>query len=519
MNKNKDLTQNRKPTVTFISMDCFQDLASQLFHSLLINNGYDVKTFYIKGRERTPSEKDLEVLFGKLKEVSPFLIGISVRSSYFYLAKKLTQRIKEYLPEVKIIWGGVHPSILPKKCIPHADYICIGEGEEPLLELAEKLYNGKETRDIPNIWSRENGNVFKNPSRTIINDLEKLPVPAINDGNQFYIYEGEIKEKFPLSEWVIMTSRGCPFKCSFCGNRVINEVYKRGQIRRRSVEKVIEELLLVKEKLNGVSLIVFNDDVFTFDRKWVKEFVPKYKEKIGMPFLVIVHPVFVKEDIMELLKDAGLHVALMGIQSGSERIRSYVFLRKTTNQQIIDAAKILKKINIPYRRFDIIHDNPFETRKDCYETLDLLLKMPRPYEMNFFVLTWFPKTRLTERALEEGIIKEDQVEGNNLKMLEQFRILRGFERSKEGIFFANLYYLAVCSFFPRPVVRFLSKFTAFEKNPAFMDCIILLVKILKGTFFFLNGFAKIFQGKGSKESILGGINMLKRYFSLKRYDY
>ena len=508
-----------KYKVALISPDCLQDLAIQIFHSLLSGKGYDSKCLYIKRKDKDTEAVDLDTSIGLLKQINPDLVGITVKSPYFQIVKALNEKIKKELPNVKTIWGGVHASLLPEECIKYADFVCIGEGEEAFLELVEKLSLGKDTHNIKNIWAREKSAVYKNPIRPLIRDLSQFPLPLLNDGNQFYISNGKFSNTFNLSEWVILSSRGCPFECSYCSNLRLKEFHKAEALRRRSVENVIEEAVLIKSKLKDINLIVFNDDIFTFNRNWIREFAPKYKEKVGIPFLVITHPIFVKEDIMAMLKDAGLHVVLMGIQSGSERVRTEVFNRKTTNRQIIEATEILKKINVPFKRYDMIHDNPYETREDKIETLNLLLQLARPYEMNFFSLIWFPKTQLTERALSEGIVTEEQIEGNCSKSLEQTRILRGYQRTEEDIYFANLYYLAITYGFPKNFVRLITNSRLIERYNVFLNATILFVKVTKGLIFALDGFVKLCKGKGSVDKIWGGLEMLKRYLSFKRYDY
>ena len=510
--------------VSLVSIDCNQELATQLLHSVLIESGVDVKSFYIKSNPHDVDaagqleEKDIEVFFDHLKKFNPDLVGFSLKSPIFDSARNLTKKTRTVLSDTKVIWGGVHPSISPEESIKHSDFVCVGEGEISLLELVKKLSNGEKGNDVQNIWARENGSIRKNSQRAIVENLDTLPLPKISDGNHFFISNGKIGDTFSLPEWTILTSRGCPFKCWFCSNETIDEIYGRGALRRRSVDNVIDELIQVKSKLKNIKIISFDDDIFTINQKWIEEFVPQYKKKIGLPFIAQTHPTFVKTKVITLLKEAGLQALMMGIQSGSERVRKEVFFRKTSDQHILNAVNILKEVNIPYVRYDLIHNNPYETRQDKLNTVNLLLKFPRPVGLNIFQLHWYPKTKLTEKALKEGIISEQQIEG---KVTNKHAFQRGVTsfNYKEDIYFANLYYLATSSYFPMTLVRFLSNYHFFERYPIIIDNVVFFTKFLKFFFFGLNGLFKILQGKGSKENIFGGLEMLKRFIRPTDFQY
>ena len=266
--------------VSLVSIDCNQELATQLLHSVLIEAGVDVKSFYIKSNPRAVDamgqleEEDIEVFFDHLKKFNPALVGFSLKSPIFDAARNLTKKIRTVLSDTKVIWGGVHPSILPDESIKHSDFVCVGEGEESLLELVKKLSDGEKGNDVQNIWARENGSVRKNSQRAIVENLDTLPLPKISDGNHFFISNGKIGDTFSLPEWTILTSRGCPFKCWFCSNETIDEIYGRGALRRRSVDNVIDELIQVKSKLKNIKIISFDDDIFTINQKWIEECTP-----------------------------------------------------------------------------------------------------------------------------------------------------------------------------------------------------------------------------------------------------
>jgi uncharacterized radical SAM superfamily protein len=201
-----------------------------------------------------------------------------------------------------------------------------------------------------------------------------------------------------------MTSRGCPFNCTFCCNSILREIYKgKGSyIRRRSIENVISELLTAKKKYN-IAEVTFQDDIFVDDPKWLYPFLEEYKKKIGLPFACFLHSRFVSEPVIKSLKDAGLYTADLGIQSGSEKIRREVYHRRQSNEEIIRAANLLnREIAMAY---DIIIDNPFETQEHLIDTINLLLQFPHPFRLHLITLTLFPKYPVTLKAMERGLIE------------------------------------------------------------------------------------------------------------------
>jgi radical SAM superfamily enzyme YgiQ (UPF0313 family) len=207
-----------------------------------------------------------------------------------------------------------------------------------------------------------------------------------------------------------MTSRGCFFSCSYCSNQEIKNVYDHYRVRRRSVDNVMEEISSVLRDNPNIRRLYFNDDVFTFDSGWIKEFARKYKEKIGLPFFCYTHPKLVKEELIKGIKDAGCNLISMGIQGSSMRMRD-IFNRKISEEDLIKACQIITKYKFDQFYLDIIF-SPFDTQEDYKEGLDLLLKLPKPFYVVIHTLTFFPKAGITEVALERGLISEKDIASN-----------------------------------------------------------------------------------------------------------
>lgn len=458
-----------------IVLIAFYDLNSfsiRMLHTVLRRAGFNVYSIFFKKLNLNntmdyPTDKDINVLIKLIKSLDPILVAMSVRSALFKLASRVTVEIRKEV-SAPIIWGGVHPTIDPNSCINVADIVCIGEGEEAIKELATKITKKEEIRDIQNLWIRNKNKIIKNNLRSL-QDLDSLPFTDFSNENKYFIDSGNILP-LPLPDQVnnywIMTSRGCPFSCTYCSNNILREIYKgRGQyVRRRSVENVIEELMQAKKMFKNLNFVIFEDDVFTFDFDWIKKFCEEYKKNIDLPFFCYCHPKFSSEEIIKLLKDAGVREMAMGIQTGSEIFRNKYYERYDTNKEIIEAAKILHKYKINCS-YDIIMDNPLENESDKRETFSLLMNLPRPFELCTHTLTHFPNTKFTNLLLQKNIISEKDVENQKEESYKRWTPSLDLKRNKENLFWDVLYFLIKKRYVPRGFIKWLSFNIFFRRHP------------------------------------------------------
>ena len=205
------------------------------------------------------------------------LIGFSLMTDEFTRIRSITQAIKSEL-SIPVIWGGVHPTIRPEECLQYADMVCVGEGEYALPELMTALEGSHEDISIPGIWLKKNGKMISNPPWPLVKDLDLIPFPDYDCTDSYILDKGSVKPLTPelLKEYMqqhhydlksgtygIMSSRGCPYKCSYCGNSFYRELYKGNySVRRRSMENVVEELVKVKESFPYIKGVRFHDDTF-----------------------------------------------------------------------------------------------------------------------------------------------------------------------------------------------------------------------------------------------------------------
>ncbi|MCK5514526.1 MAG: radical SAM protein, partial [Deltaproteobacteria bacterium] len=192
----------------------------------------------------------------------------------------------------------------------------------------------------------------------------------------------------------IISSRGCPFSCSYCCNSFLSKLYGTKNIRKRTPHNVISELRSVVEKFPDLILINIHDDCFlAHSKEWHQEFVNDYKKWIDRPFIVRSTPLHLTEEKIRILKEAGLAWVTMGLQTGSERINQKIFYRNVSNDKFLKATALAKKYRVS-GYYDVILDNPFEEEEDVVNTLRVLEKIPKPFQLQLFTLTFYKGTDL-----------------------------------------------------------------------------------------------------------------------------
>jgi len=357
------------------------------------------------------------------------LIGLSVMTHHYSTAKALTEQLKTAL-DTPIIWGGIHPTTEPEKCLETADLVCVGEGENSVITLLQQMEKGQDHTSIQGIWSTKNGKLLNNGAGPLIKDLNSLPLVDYSFEDHYLLsgnsvvpltqdnWKKHISHFFPPFcgcdgiAYQVLSARGCPYRCTFCGEVPLEDdsMYGHSYFRKRSIDDLIAELTWAKNSFPFVAEICFCDDTFpSRSLSEIQEFTEKYKEKIALPFYLLVSPGNVIRDKFDLLVDAGLRHLGMGVQSGSSRILQLYGRNKSNGlDAIYRATKIINSYKNLMPFYDIIVENPYESREDTLETLKLLVKLPRPMKVRVYSLSFFPGTSLTKKAMEDEILVEQQ---------------------------------------------------------------------------------------------------------------
>ena len=334
-----------------------------------------------------------------IKQLSPGdIAAFSVMTGMHHWALKVTSEIKEKLG-VLTVWGGPHPTYFPEIINENGiDIICRGEGDYVLLDLANAIDRDENVAEIRNLWVKEDGRIRKNLLRPLVDNLDTLP---FQDRNLYYASYPSLKNN---PHKIFLGGRGCPYACTFCFNEQLRNMY-RGlgkYVRFRSPSNIIEEIENVRQRY-PLKTVFFNDDIFVLDPVWLKEFLVLYANEVSLPFYATARADTLAEDTVRLLKKAGCKCVSFAIESGNEEIRNKILGKKITNQQIIDAGRILKKYGIRFATFNMV-GIPGETAQDAFKTMEINVTIGTDYPRCSF-LTPYPGTRIAEYAKRMGYIE------------------------------------------------------------------------------------------------------------------
>jgi len=348
---------------------------------------------------------DLDRIRKDIENYNPGIIGFSAVTNQFQYVIEIAQMIKRHFT-IPIVCGGIHATITPEEVLNsgYFDYLCVGEGEHALLELVEKLEKGENTSSIANIWLKQNSKIIKNKVRPFVN-LNSLPPKDY----KIFNFQQMIDAK---NGWVgIMSSRGCPFKCSYCFNHQMVKIYKTDlkvstkklhYIRHHHCESVIEELSTLLNDYNNIRMFIFDDDLFTLNKEYLSSFCREYTKKINKPFVVNGHIKFFDDEIAHMLKEAGCEIVKFGLESGSERIRKEVLFRPMKNSEIIKAFEVAHKYGLHTTAF-VIFGLPYETEEDLLMTIKLLAYI-KPGRFRWSIFFPYTNTAAYEISKKGGLI-------------------------------------------------------------------------------------------------------------------
>ncbi|HBU69420.1 MAG TPA: hypothetical protein DEE98_03445 [Elusimicrobia bacterium] len=400
--------------------------------SYLKSKGEECKIiFLVKKHGQLETEKELKEIENFVTKINPDVIGVSLMSNHYLRAVKITKDLKRYYSR-PVVWGGIHPTIRPEECLNWADLVFIGEAEHSFFEFYQEHKNGVQNHKTKGIVYKKEGKILNNGIYPLCGDLNSLPF-CDYDLNDHYVFSGGklvqmnfslLRSFLPFSQaqYRIITTRGCPFNCAYCGSAFLKGMYEGKFLRTRTVDNVLEELGLALKKYPYIQFIKIMDDCFTINSlEWLKDFAEQYKEKINLPFFCLVSPSTITEEKLGILIDAGLENVQVGLQSGSDRTNKNIYSRYISQEQFFKAISILdsfrKKLSFS---FDVISDNPYEKEEDYAETAKLLNQIPRPFNLTLYSLTFYPGTELYNRAQKEGMIGKDSQE----YITKQFHLLK-----------------------------------------------------------------------------------------------
>ena len=392
-----------------------------------------------------------------LIETNPDVVGITICSSDVNWMIETLDRLKRSVPDAFILVGGIHPTIHPSLIdeYPAIDAICVGEGEEVVVELLNILQassNGKQLAvsgeqsggkgkqsavsskrleekgklsavsskrsilpedqvpltahrspitSIRNLHIRWQGRIYRNAPRPLITNLDAYP-----ENREIYFKRYPQLAQDTLLQYI--SSRGCPYTCSFCVNEKLNRIFHGlGLVhRRKSVDFSIKELKRLLSLYPNAATGFFIDDLFLFNRKWVEEFLPRFKEDIGLPYICSAGPRTIDEEMADLLKETGCASVEFGVETGNEEKRKEIFNKGAfTDDEFRRQIGLVKSRGIEvYAPCMFVF--PTETTADAFRTVEFYHELGIDHPFSSFLMP-FPDTMIYEIAVEHGVIPAD----------------------------------------------------------------------------------------------------------------
>lgn len=324
------------------------------------------------------------------------ILGLSLTTRQWQRARKILRRLraKKYVPTIV---GGLHPTFAPENTLQQEgiDYLCMGEGETAFLDFlnAMQLHGQVQGDPIPNIW-------VKNGPRPGV----RPPIPKLDSIP--FVDRALLNERYGVIN--MTTQRGCPFPCTYCAARMYNEMYGSAKYgRRRSIQNVLDELHEIRN--NGLlSYVIFLDDTFTINHKWIRNFLTAYKEQLSVPFGIHARAETINQRMLQQLAESGCKHITYGVESGSERLRYEVMHRNIRNKRLVEAFRWTKDLGM-LATANYIIGTPTETREDIEATIALHYEI-EPDDFGYFVFYPYPGTPMYKYCIEHKLLPPDHLE-------------------------------------------------------------------------------------------------------------
>ncbi|MFA6238490.1 MAG: radical SAM protein [Bacteriovorax sp.] len=418
-----------------------------------------------------------EEVIRKIDEHNPDLIGLSVVTDDLTWALKWATRIKKHL-NIPIVFGNTHATFHSDECLKHdcVDYVIRGEGEITLLELVQALEGKKYFSEVLGLGFKEQGQIKINAMRPLIEDLDTLPFP---DKDLYYDVMPYLNHGYTT-----MSGRGCPYRCTFCDNNTSMKLYKNEVLktqkwaRRHSPEYVVNEILWAREKYN-IKHVRFNDEDFSFDKNWLREFCPLYKEKVGIPYFAWVYPNTIDDEMAKLLADSGCDAVEMGIQSGAQHLRKELLHRNTKDDQIHLSLKALQNAKIR-ATVDIIIGLPTETKADLDATVKLLAET-NPWHIYAFWLRYYPSTEILSIVKERKLLSPAELMKLENSQHTRGHIAGGTQLEQDKLSRKYHAFIVLLPLMPKAFILFCLKYDLIKFFPSFLNPFVLvnITKMIK----------------------------------------
>lgn len=439
-----------KGTVVLIAFYNVKALGVRYLETALEKANYHVRTIFFKGfNSQDPkvcTPREIELCKAEIERANPVFVGLSVMSSMYLEAVELLVEGLRDLP-YPMVFGGAFASMFPERFLNMGGrYVIRADGEIPMVKLADALTDGTDPRSNPSLCYKDGETVVVNPIGDLYEDIDQYGLPAVECADACHIEHDAVCEGDPqlgTMSYEVIASRGCPFTCSYCSVINLHRMFPKDikYVRTRSVESVIAELILAKKKLKKLVFVHFYDEIFPNTPGWIDAFIVQYKKHIHLPFTIWSHPKMVKVDELKKLVSVGLSEVIMGIQSGSPYIRKEIFHRFETDDDIIEATRIIRASGVFWSSYDFMLQHPFEKIEHLRETYELVKKLKMPLELQLHGLNFLPGTDIVPMAINAGLVSAEEMDKiMYASMKEQFGAYWKREDERESRLWYRLTY-------------------------------------------------------------------------------
>ena len=344
----------------------------------------------------------------------PDIVGITCQSALVYSALETARIVKQKNPQALVAVGGVHASLRPQDLLgsEYVDVVARGEGEETFLELCTAFQNLGPFAAIAGIsYKNELSEITHSPDRAITKDLDGYPMPALDlVPIEKYRISPDMRTGSRLG--LLITSRGCPYDCMFCANKLLT----KRTYRLRSIPSVIEEIEYYLQHHQITQLMIF-DDNFAVDKKRTLELCAEFVRR-GYParfnWWTEARVDVLDEEILTAMKRAGCSIISLGLESGNQRLLDFI-KKNITLEQTRKTVETIHKVGIKSRASFIL-GLPTETREESLQTIKFAYSLPLD-QVRFSIATPFPGTELWDIAIREGRIDPDTIDWTKLSLM------------------------------------------------------------------------------------------------------
>lgn len=367
----------------------------------------------------------------EIQDFNPDVVAFTCVASEYGRVRKFAEYCKRQYGNILRIVGGAHPSLNPsEEMLDIFDMVCVGEGEIPMLAIADGLERGAlKLWDVPSIWYRKGGALFKNKTCNFIEDLDALPIP---DREMWQRWIAE-----PRSRLSILLGRGCPYVCTYCSNHALKETAEGSYVRMRTADNIISEISEMKRQFPWAKEIYMEVETFGGGKidsaldfcKKLEEYNQAADEKLefGINFRVARYIERFKL-LFPAMYDAGFRFINIGLESGSEKVRRGILRRNETNEDLLKTVSLVKTSGMKVFMYNLI-GLPHEQEEDILETIRMN-RLLRPDNHILSIFYPYPGTALHAMCVDLGIAPEKGMIEVECERVDPLQGLPGITREK-----------------------------------------------------------------------------------------